>query len=68
MVGRRVVGDFMNITKAKYGLDVLGKQNAYIRATIDDVEIIVPLDNKNRHYQEILKQVEAGTLTIKDAE
>ena len=28
----------------------------------------VPNDPGNSHYQEILKQVEAGTLTIADAE
>ena len=28
----------------------------------------VPLDPNNRHYAEILKQVEEGKLTIKDAE
>lgn len=28
----------------------------------------VPMDEKNRHYAEILKQVKEGTLTIKDAE
>jgi hypothetical protein len=28
----------------------------------------VPLDPANRHYAEILKQVEAGTLTIADAD
>ena len=67
MVGRRVVGDFMNITKAKYGLDVLGKQNAYIRATIDDVEIIVPLDLANRHYIAVQEWVAIGN-KIEDAE
>ena len=67
MVGRRVVGDFMNITKAKYGLDVLGKQNAYIRDTIDDVEIIVPLDPANRHYIAIQEWVTKGN-KIEEAE
>ena len=37
-------------------------------ATIDGVEMSVPLDPANRHYAEILRQVEAGTLTIADAE
>ena len=67
MVGRRVVGDFMNITKAKYGLDVLGKQNAYIRATIDDVEILVPLDPANRHYIAVQEWVAKGN-KIEDAD
>ena len=39
-----------------------------IKATIDGEELFTPLDESNRHYEEILKQVEAGTLTIKDVE
>ena len=39
-----------------------------VQATIDGQEMSVPLDPANRHYAEILKQVEAGTLTIADAE
>ena len=41
---------------------------AGIKATIGGQEMFVPLDPANRHYAEILKQVEAGTLTIADAE
>jgi hypothetical protein len=40
----------------------------HIIATIDGQEVSVPLDPDNRHYAEILKQVEAGTLTIADAD
>ena len=29
---------------------------------------IVPVDSKNRHYIEIMRQVEAGTLVIQEAE
>ena len=39
-----------------------------IKATIDGVEMFVPLDPANRHYAEIMRQVEAGELTIADAE
>jgi len=42
--------------------------NVSIRATIDGVEKFVPLSPANRHYAEIMRQVEAGTLTIADAE
>jgi hypothetical protein len=42
--------------------------NYGIKATIDGVSMEIPLDPTNRHYAEILKQVNAGTLTIKDAE
>ena len=39
-----------------------------VRATIDGEELFIPLDENNRHYEEILRQVEAGTITIKDVE
>ena len=57
----------MNITLAQYEADEDGN-NSNIKATIDGQELSVPLDPANRHYAEILKQVEAGTLTIADAE
>ena len=57
----------MNITSAQYLVDEDGN-NSSIQATIDGQEMFVPLDPANRHYAEILKQVEAGTLTIADAE
>ena len=57
----------MNITTAQYQADMDGN-NSNIKATIDGQEMFVPLDPANRHYAEILKQVEAGTLTIADAE
>jgi len=57
----------MNITKAKYAKDTDGN-NSCVLATINDIPMVVPLDPANRHYAEILKQVEAGTLTIEDAD
>jgi hypothetical protein len=57
----------MNITTAQYQADIDGN-NSSIKATIDGQELHVPLDPANRHYAEILRQVEAGTLTIADAE
>tara|TARA_E500000318_G_scaffold100020_1_gene102424 strand:+ start:190 stop:369 length:180 start_codon:yes stop_codon:yes gene_type:complete len=56
----------INITSAQY-LQRDG-QNSAIKATIDGKEYFVPLDPANRHYAEILRQVEAGTLTIQDAD
>ena len=38
-----------------------------VQATIDGIHMSVPLDPANRHYAEIMRQVEAGTLTIADA-
>ena len=58
--------DNMNITTAQYQADMDGN-NSGIQATIDGQEMSVPLDPANRHYAEILRQVEAGTLTIADA-
>jgi hypothetical protein len=64
----------MNITSAQYvneydfdGTTVLNS-NIHIEATIDGTEMSVPLDPANRHYAEILRQVDAGTLTIQEAE
>ena len=57
----------MNITSAQYGQNI-NKENENVRATIDGVEMSVPLDQGNRHYADILRQVSAGTLTIKEAD
>ena len=57
----------MNITSAQYILSIEGT-NSTITATIDGITMSVPLDPSNRHYAEILRQVEAGTLTIEDAD
>ena len=57
----------MNITSAQYNADMDGN-NTSVQATIDGQEMFVPLDPANRHYAEILKQVEAGDLTVADAE
>jgi hypothetical protein len=56
----------MNITSAQYEADMDGN-NACIKATIDGTEMSVPLDPANRHYAEIMRQVEAGTLVIAEA-
>lgn len=58
--------DNMNITSAQYTTDMDGN-NSSIEATIDGQEMSVPLDEANRHYAEISKQVAAGTLTVLDA-
>jgi len=58
----------MQITLAQYMFDELSGTNTSIRATIDGQELFVPLDPANRHYAEIMRQVEAGTLTIQEAE
>ena len=37
---------------------------ASIEAVIDGTFVVVPLDPANRHYAEIMRQVEAGELVI----
>ena len=59
--------DKMNITSAQYSVDLDGN-NSGITATIDGTEMSVPLDPANRHYAEILRQVEAGTLVVSEAD
>ena len=58
----------MEIKDAQYFKDSSTSKNVSINVTIDGVVCGVPLDPDNRHYAEILKQVKAGTLTIKDAD
>jgi len=57
----------MNISSAQYVSDMDGN-NSGVQATIDGQTMSVPLDPDNRHYAEILRQVDAGTLTIADAD
>jgi len=55
----------MNIESAIYGLNEDGN-NSVITAVIDGKTYGVPLDPANRHYAEIMRQVEAGELTIQE--
>ena len=54
----------MTITSAQYTTT----DNNIIKAIINGESLDVPLDPANRHYDEIMRQVAAGTLTIEDAE
>lgn len=54
----------MNITSAQYK----DSNNAVIKATIDGQKLSIPLDPANRHYAEIMRQSEAGELTIQEAD
>jgi len=56
----------MTISDAKY--IAMDNINNTVQATIDGQTISVPLDPDNRHYAEILRQVDAGTITIEDAD
>ena len=57
----------MNITKAQYVNSITFGETSHIHATIDDVEMDVPVDPANRHYAAILEWVAEGN-TIEEAE
>ena len=57
----------MNITSATFASTTMpDEQPSIIQATIDGVEMSVPMDPRNRHYKEILRQTEAKTLVIQE--
>ena len=56
----------MNITSAQY--IAADGNNVSVLIVVDGETLSVPLQEGNRHYDEIMRQVEAGTLTIADAE
>ena len=64
-------------TSVQYMKSSISDENANIKAVtkqanqegnLVDTEIIVPLVAGNRHYDEIMRQVDAGTLTIAEAD
>tara|TARA_R100000329_G_scaffold86851_1_gene73214 strand:- start:1304 stop:1480 length:177 start_codon:yes stop_codon:yes gene_type:complete len=58
----------MKIKSAEYiNDDLLDKKNVMIKATIDDVEMFVPVESNNRHFQAIQEWVKEGN-TIEEAE
>jgi len=59
----------MNILEnAQYVQEEETDMNISITVTIDGQLTSVPIDPANTHYAEILRQVEAGDLTIADAD
>ena len=57
----------MNIESAQYISNDEGN-NTLIKITIDGEEMFVPITSDNRHYAEIMRQVELGDLVIQEAE
>ena len=57
----------MVITNAKYKQDA-NNETSTVKATIDGVDVFVPIVADNRHYAEILKQVADGDITIAEAD
>ena len=58
----------MKIENAQYAKVSKDAEVTSIVAVVDGQQVAIPLDPANRHYAEILKQVEEGKLTIKDAD
>jgi len=58
----------MIITSAQYVASEDDDGGQCIECQIDGKRLVVPLAAGNRHYDEIMRQVEAGTLTIQDAD
>ena len=57
----------MNITSARLQATMMpDEEPTSIKATIDGIEMSVPMDPLNRHYKEILRQTEAKTLVIQE--
>jgi len=56
----------MNITSVEYVR--MDGEIDHIKTVIDGKTYAVPLTAGNRHYAEIMRQVNAGTLTIQDAD
>ena len=54
----------MTITNAQYTTT----DNTTIKCKIGGIRMQVPIDPNNRHYAEIKKQVDAGDITIADAD
>ena len=57
----------MKITSAQYVDDFEGTHLS-INAIVNGEQLSVPMCEGNRHYAEIMRQVEAGELTIADAD
>ena len=57
----------MNIDTAQYNKNIDGNI-VDVKVTDGDKTYYVPLDPNNTDYEEILRQVKEGTLTIQDAD
>ena len=57
----------MSFPNAKY-VNGLDGQVSCIRVEYTDHNLVIPLDPENADYAEIMRQVEAGELTIQEAD
>ena len=60
--------NYKTITNCKYVKFPDGSDKKYIQATINGVVSSVPLDEANVDYAQIKRQLDAGELTIEDAD
>jgi len=63
--------EILNITSAQYITtpdENEVEQNHAIRIVVDGKKMYSPLDSSHDLYQEIMRQVDEGTLTIQDAD
>tara|TARA_Y100000004_G_C8651049_1_gene301150 strand:+ start:368 stop:553 length:186 start_codon:yes stop_codon:yes gene_type:complete len=61
----------MDIKSAKYIKDTLANDGSYsnIRVVLnDDTVMAVPINTENSDYVELMRQVDAGELTIQEAD
>jgi len=58
----------MKIENAQYFKDLSTGEVCSIRCIANGLHTSIPTDPDNTDYQEVLKQVKEGTLTIKDAD
>jgi hypothetical protein len=66
-----MINNYLNITSAKYQHILDGHTEPviiFIQVKGQPMEWAVPIDEDNTDYQEIKRQVDAGTLTIADAD
>jgi hypothetical protein len=57
----------MQFTNVQYNTNKITNENCSISCVINGLHVSVPLDPANTDYAEIMRQVEAGELTIAEA-
>ena len=66
-----MIDEKLDIKSAKYGKNFEG-ENASIQVLLNDSDprtrLVVPLDPTIKEYAELMRQVDAGELTIEEAE
>ena len=58
----------MKIENAKYHLDWQGEKVAILCTMNGQPQVHIPIDENNTHYVELKKMIDAGEVTVGDAE